>query len=192
MRRSTFISHLGKAGIALYLFTMKTEMAQEPKQLFFEDDGKIPNNKFPLILYRNAFEDRGGRGASWLENKFASNNWTNSWRNGIYSFHHYHSTSHEVLGIYAGNALVHLGGEQGEKVAVEAGDIIIIPAGVGHKNLESKGLGVVGAYPDGRSWDLNRGLPGERPAADRNIEALPIPQADPLLGPRNGIVKIWS
>ena len=85
-----------------------------------------------------------------------------------------------------------MGGEQSEKVAVDAGDIIIIPAGVGHKNLKSKGLGVVGAYPDGRSWDLNRGLPGERPAADRNIEALPIPQADPLLGPRNGIVKIWS
>ena len=176
----------------MYFPTMKFEMTEEPMQFLFEDDGKIPNNKLPLILYRNAFADRGGRGASWLEKKFASNNWTNSWRNGIYSFHHYHSTAHEVLGIYAGNALVHLGGEQGEKVAVEAGDIIIIPAGVGHKNLESRGLGVVGAYPDGRTWDLNRGLPDERPAADRNIEALPLPDADPLLGSNNGIVKIWS
>lgn len=87
MRQVTFISNLGKAGIALYLSIMNSEMSKLPMQLFFEDDGKIPNSRFPLILYRNAFEYRGGRGASWLENKFASNNWTNSWRNGIYSFH---------------------------------------------------------------------------------------------------------
>ena len=144
-----------------------------------------------MILYKNAFDDRGRPGASWLEKRFAENNWTNSWRNGIYSFHHYHSTSHEVLGVYSGNALVHLGGEEGEKVKVEAGDVIIIPAGVGHKNLGSKGLGVVGAYPDGRSWDLNRGRPGERPKADQNIAALPIPEADPLLGSDDGLTKIW-
>ncbi len=192
MKRSAFILNIGKAGIALCFSTMKSEMELDPIQLFFEDDGKIPNNKFPLIIYRNAFEDRDGRGALWLEKKFASNNWTNSWRNGIYAFHHYHSTSHEVLGIYAGSALVHLGGEQGEQVEIQAGDIIIIPAGVGHKNLGSKGLGVVGAYPDGRSWDMNRGLPGERPAADRNIEALPIPGKDPLLGSQSGLVKIWT
>lgn len=164
----------------------------QPKKLFFNDDGKIPNNKYPLILYKNAFSERGSSSASWLEKRFASHGWTNSWRNGIYSFHHYHSTSHEVLGIYSGKALVHLGGEEGEKVHVEAGDIIIIPAGVGHKNLESEDLGVVGAYPDGRSWDVLRGLPGERPQADQNIASLPIPGADPLLGKGEGITRIWS
>lgn len=154
----------------------------EPTKLFFEDDGKIPNSKFPLLVYRNAFRERNRAAAEWLERKFATNNWTNAWRNGIYSFHHYHSTSHEVLGIYSGTALLHLGGEQGEKVEVREGDIIIIPAGVGHKNLGSENLGVVGAYPEGRSWDLNRGLEGERPRADQNIAALPVPSTDPLLG----------
>ncbi|MBX2843798.1 MAG: cupin [Flammeovirgaceae bacterium] len=167
-------------------------METEPKKMFFKDDGKIPNNKFPLILYKNVFNERGNAGASWLEKRFAANNWTNSWRNGIYSFHHYHSTSHEVLGAYSGSALVHLGGEQGEKVNFEAGDIIIIPAGVGHKNLGSKNLGVVGAYPNGRNWDMNRGLPGERPTADQNIASLPIPENDPLLGNLDGLKKIWS
>lgn len=192
MDRKQFLTTAGLIGLAIFLPNTLSAMSQEPIELLFKDDGKIPNSKFPLILYRNAFEERGNRGATWLEQKFASNNWTNSWRNGIYSFHHYHSTSHEVLGVYAGQALVHLGGEAGEKVTIKAGDIIVIPAGVGHKNLESKGLGVVGAYPDGRSWDLNRGLASERPKADENIAALPIPSADPLLGAEDGLKKLWS
>jgi len=191
MKRKQFITSLGCVGIAI-VFPLSTSMKEsDPATIYFKDDGKIPNSKYPLIIYKNAFTARGRQGANWLEDKFASNNWTNSWRNGIYNFHHYHSTSHEVLGIYSGGAKVHLGGEQGERVDVEAGDIIIIPAGVGHKNLGGRNLGVVGAYPDGRSWDLKKGLPGERPEADRNISALPIPEADPLLGISDGLRKIW-
>ena len=128
----------------------------------------------PLLLYRSALSN--GANARDLQKQFAANNWTNSWDNGVYSFHHYHSTSHEVLGIYKGSALLHLGGEKGEKLTVKAGDVIVIPAGVGHKNLgASNDFGVVGAYPDGRSWDLLKGEPGERPKADKNIAALPVP-----------------
>jgi len=163
----------------------------QPDMFYFPDDGQIPNSKFPLLLYRNAFTLRDSTGADWLEEKFALNNWTNSWRNGIYSFHHYHSTSHEVLGVYAGTALLHLGGEKGKKIDVIAGDIIIIPAGVGHKNIESHNLAVVGAYPEGRDWDLNRGIPGERPQVDKNIAALPIPITDPIFGKNAGLTKIW-
>jgi uncharacterized protein YjlB len=164
----------------------------EPEHLFFKDDGLIPNSKYPLLIYKNAFSERRSSGAAWLEKRFAANNWTNSWRNGIYSFHHYHSTTHEVLGVFTGSALVHLGGEQGEKVNIEAGDIIIIPAGVGHKNLGAQQLGVVGAYPNGRSWDLNRGLPGERPETDKNIAALPLPEMDPLRRDKAGLIDIWG
>lgn len=192
MNRQKFIYTFVAAGIAQLLPKKTFIFMRDPKQLFFKDDGEIPNNKLPLILYKNAFSQRGIRGAQWLEDKFASNHWTNSWRNGIYSFHHYHSTSHEVLGIYSGSVQVHLGGKQGEIVFIEAGDVVIIPAGVGHKNLGGERLGVVGAYPDGRSWDLKRGLPGERPKADQNIAELPIPAADPLLGENAGLVKIWK
>lgn len=162
----------------------------QAEKLYFKDDGKIPNSKFPLLVYRHAFA--GDIKPSKLLKQFASNRWTNSWDNGIYPFHHYHSTSHEVLGIYAGSALLHLGGENGEKINVRAGDIIIIPAGVGHKNLEaSNDFGVVGAYPDGRDWDLLKGESGERPAADKNIAGLPIPEFDPLFGKGEGLSKIW-
>ena len=158
----------------------------EPETYFFKDDGKIPNSKYPLLLYRSAFKLMGDEGAEWLETHFARNDWTNSWRNGVYDFHHYHSISHEVLGVYSGWALLHLGGEQGEKIKVSAGDIMVIPAGVGHKNLESEDLGIVGAYPGGREWDVKKGLPGERPEADKNIAAVPMPAADPLLGTDGG------
>ena len=163
---------------------------QMPMAYVFEDDGRIPNSKLPVLIYKNAFRQRGDAGAEWLEKQFASNNWTNSWRNGIYDYHHYHSTSHEVLGVYEGSALLLLGGEQGKEIMVEAGDVIILPAGVGHKNLDNNNLSVVGAYAEGRKWDLNKGEAGERPAADENIAAVPLPSADPLHGP-NGLPDLW-
>ena len=191
MNRKKFLLSLSATGLSVLKTGSILTSMNDMKEIYFEDDGKMPNSKFPLVLYKNAFGERDRSGAAWLEKRFALNNWTNSWRNGIYSFHHYHSTSHEVLGIYSGQAMVHLGGESGEKLNLEAGDIIIIPAGVGHKNLDSENLGVVGAYPNGRSWDLNRGRKSERPRADKNIAALPIPLSDPILGKGDGIVKIW-
>jgi uncharacterized protein YjlB len=191
MERKTFLSWLGLLAISANK-PFKTHQHMAPEQMLFHDDGAIPNSKFPLLLYRNAFTARGDEAAAWLEQHFAANNWTNSWRNGVYPFHHYHSTSHEVLGVYMGSALLHLGGEKGQKVKVQAGDIIVIPAGVGHKNLHSDDLGIVGAYEDGRSWDVNKGLPNERPKADENIAALPIPKTDPFTGKSGGLTTIWK
>ncbi|MCK8493345.1 MULTISPECIES: cupin domain-containing protein [Spirosoma] len=191
MKRKTFLSLLGLASIRFPYSTMSIAQSDSPETFYFKDDGKIPNSKYPLLVYRNAFTERNQQGASWLEKRFADNNWTNSWRNGVYAFHHYHSTSHEVLGVYSGKALLHLGGENGQKINVQAGDILVIPAGVGHKNLGSENLGIVGAYPDGREWDVNRGLAGERPQTDKNIAALPIPATDPLLGKTAGLPTIW-
>lgn len=164
----------------------------EPETFYFSDDGSIPNNRYPLLLYHDAFKERGTKGAGWLEKHFNGNNWSNSWRNGIFDFHHYHSITHEVLGIYSGAALVHMGGEKGQKLEIKAGDIIVIPAGVGHKKLASDNLGVVGAYPSGMMWDMKYGKAGERPEADNNIAAVPLPDHDPLLGKGNGLCRIWK
>ncbi|UOQ68676.1 cupin domain-containing protein [Hymenobacter volaticus] len=162
-----------------------------PETYIFQDDGRIPNSRYPLLVYRKALKT-GPAGASWLEQHFAANNWTNSWRNGVFPYHHYHSTSHEVLGVYSGTALLHLGGEKGKQLQVAAGDILVIPAGVGHKKIEaSEDFGVVGAYPDGRSYDVLRGEPGERPHADQRIAALPLPTRDPLTGLQGGVQQHW-
>lgn len=170
-----------------------TNLIPKPETLHFKDDGIIPNSRYPLLLYRNAFSATGPAGAAWLEQRFAANHWTNSWRNGVFPYHHYHSTSHEVLGVYSGSAQLQLGGEKGDIVRVKTGDIIVIPAGVGHKKLESSAdFGVVGAYPNGRDYDTLRGEPGERPQADQNIAAVPLPKTDPLLGKAAGLVSWWK
>jgi uncharacterized protein YjlB len=165
----------------------------QPKQFKFKDDGIFPNSALPLLFYRQAITANAKDPASVFEQCFTENDWTNSWRNGVYSFPHYHSTSHEVLGVYSGTATLRLGGEHGKSVEVHAGDVIVIPAGLAHQNIgASDDFGVVGAYPGGREWDLLRGLPGERPKADENIAALPLPKNDPIYGTKGPLRRIWK
>jgi uncharacterized protein YjlB len=158
------------------------------------DDGTFPNNPtHPLILYKRAIRLSNGNGATIIEEIFHGNKWGSSWRNGIYPFHHYHSTAHEVLGIYKGNAKVQFGGEEGPVLAVEAGDVVVIPAGVAHKNINSShDFRVVGAYPAGQSWDMNYGKKGERPAADKNIAGVPDPRTDPVYGNKSPLLELWK
>jgi len=160
-------------------------MKVEAKNL--KDDGIFPNNsELPLLLYQHGVKLPERDGAAYFEKLFKRNSWGGSWRNGIYGYHHYHSTAHEVLGVYGGRARVQLGGGKGVLVEVGPGDVVIIPAGVAHKNIKSSSdFRVVGAYPKGQTWDMNYGKAGERPTADRNIEKVPLPVADPVFG-RNG------
>src|SRR5213595_1692376 len=165
----------------------------QPEQLNFNDDGIFPNSRLPLLVYRHAITTDAKDPSSIFEQRFAGNDWTNSWRDGVYSFPHYHSTSHEVLGVYSGAATLRLGGERGKNVEVHAGDVIVIPAGVAHQNIgASADFAVVGAYPDGREWDLLRGRAGERSEADRTIAALPIPDYDPISGAEGPLRQIWK
>ncbi|PYK11465.1 MAG: cupin [Verrucomicrobia bacterium] len=165
----------------------------QPEKLSFQDDGIFPNSPLPLLLYRHAIAIAAKDPGSIFEQRFAENDWTNSWRDGVYPFPHYHSTSHEVLGVYSGGATLRLGGVHGKNVEVHAGDVIVIPAGVAHQNVSAgDDFGVVGAYPEGRQWDLLRGLSGERPKADHNIAALPRPERDPLYGVEGPLPRSWK
>jgi len=126
-------------------------------------------------------------------NIFERNGWTNSWDAGIFTYHHYHSVTHEVLGIYTGKARVQLGGDSGPVLELEKGDVLVIPAGVAHKNLDDENaVGVVGAYPDGRDYDMNYGKPDERPQADEHIANVPLPETDPVDGPGGELTRRWK
>jgi uncharacterized protein YjlB len=163
------------------------------EQFRFKDDGTFPNSVLPVLLYRAAITTQAEDRAYIFEQQLAQNGWTNSWRNGVYSFAHYHSTSHEALGVYCGTATLRLGGKHGKNTEVQAGDVIVIPAGVAHQNIgASADFAVVGAYPEGRQWDVLRGRPGERPQADRNIAALPLPDNDPIYGAEGPLRQIWK
>ena len=130
--------------------------------------------------------------ASACEAMFDRNRWWRFWRNGVFSFHHFHSTAHEALGICRGEAKVRFGGAKGVVMTVRAGDVVVIPAGVGHQNLgASSDLLVVGAYPPGPDWDLCTGKDGERPGVLDNIRAVPLPPADPLFGAEGPLTRHW-
>jgi uncharacterized protein YjlB len=172
---------------------MVTQEVVQPEQFRFNDDGVFPNSVLPLLVYRKALTADGQDPASLLEERFADNDWCNSWRNGVYPFAHYHSTTHEILGVYSGIATLRLGGEHGRNLDLHSGDIIVIPAGVAHQKLDaSPDFAVVGAYPNGRDWDLLQGRPGERPEADHKIAALPVPDNDPIYGADGPLRQIWK
>jgi len=126
---------------------------RRPKTFMFKDDGAIPNNPdVPVLLYPQVVDlERADDPAAVFEELFAANDWGDSWRNGIYDYVHYHSSIHEVLGIARGRARVRLGGDAGEVVDLEAGDVVVLPAGTCHQCLiQSEDFLLVGAYsPNG-------------------------------------------
>ena len=164
------------------------------RELRFEDDGSIPNNPtLPLLVYPQALaEDE--RDPSRCKQRLAENGWGGAWVDGVFPYHHYHSTSHEVLCVVGGGARLTFGGPKGETVEVRAGDVVVIPAGVGHCNEGSdSGFSVVGAYPRGQeNYDLRTGEEGERPEVLENIRGVMLPETDPLFGKKGPLIDRWS
>jgi uncharacterized protein YjlB len=161
----------------------------EPEPHRFEPDDAIPNSRFPLLLYRGAVP----ADPAAIERIFARNNWSNGWRNGVFPFHHFHPDAHEVLGIAAGSATVRFGGPHGSDVAVQAGDVVVIPAGVGHCRVDaSPDLLVIGAYPEGCDYDTSRPDPAHAEQRRRQAEAVPVPQTDPIAGTDGPLPRLWG
>jgi uncharacterized protein YjlB len=155
----------------------------------FLDDGRFPNSPLPLLVYRGAIPANAGA----MERTFRANGWSNAWRNGIFGYHHFHSIAHEVLGIAAGEVCVEFGGPEGQAIEVRAGDVVAIPAGVGHRNAGQTGnLLVVGAYPGGADYDTRRGNLSEHDEALRDITAVVVPTCDPVFGPEGPLHRVWT
>jgi uncharacterized protein YjlB len=97
-----------------------------------------------------------------------------------------------VLGLAAGSAIVQFGGPAGPELDVSAGDVVVIPAGVGHcRKSHDAGLVVVGAYPDGCDWDLRRATPADRAMALPNIARVALPNTDPVYGRTGPLLRLW-
>jgi uncharacterized protein YjlB len=167
-------------------------MDQQPILIYCKDNGKFPNSHLPVILYKDVLRLPVLLRAASVKAVFARHYWVNAWDAGVFTYPHYHSITHEVLGFYKGGTMLQLGGEEGSEIQVEKGDVLIIPAGVAHKNLGAEyAVKCVGAYPEGFDYDIRRGLTGERPGTDENIAAVPLPGQDPFYGPGKGLTEIW-
>lgn len=159
----------------------------------------------PLVIYRGAFRPTttttttvgAGSGGSGFADAVEAHLGrvgaaVPQWRYTMYRRTHFHSTAHEVLVVVRGRARLCFGGEENpDRVEVEvgAGDVMVVPAGVGHRlldDLEEEGEGgesyeMVGAYPPGCEWDMCYGRPGEEGKV-KGIKGLGWFERDPVYG----------
>jgi uncharacterized protein YjlB len=188
MDRRRFSTLLAMAGAGMRTRAFAAESG--PEVLRLSRNGWMPNNEvLPVLLYRSAFAP-GNDMASAMEAAFERNGWPPQWRNGVYDFHHYHSTAHEVLGFARGWGRLVLGGEGGHELVVKTGDVALLPTGTGHCRLEATSdFLVIGAYPTGETWDVCRSAPDE--ATLERMRKVVFPQSDPVSGPSGPLAKHW-
>lgn len=148
----------------------------------------IPNTSLqskPLMIYHGAFDASSTELEELLKEVGEV---APQWVYSMYPQTHFHSTTHEVLGVVSGRARLCFGGEENPgrfEPTVRRGDIIIVPAGVGHRLLEDlhqqEDFQMVGAYPHGNQWDMCYGRPNEKAKLQR-IRDVPWFRQDPLYG----------
>lgn len=148
---------------------------------------RLPNTsiqKKPVIIYYGVFDATSAQLSRRLEE---IGEVTPQWEYTMYSRTHFHSTTHEVLGVVAGRARLCFGGEKNPRrfePTVQRGDLIIVPAGVGHRLLDDKGdepFKMIGAYPPQKQWDMCYGRPGEEEKV-QGIQHVEWFKRDPLYG----------
>src|SRR6185436_4714549 len=156
--------------------------------------GSVPNHpRWPLLVYPNAVKLAGADPATAFEELFDRHEWPAAWRNGVYPFHHFHCDAHEALGVYSGEVTAQFGGDDGIVITARPGDVIVLPAGTGHKKLSSKGaLGIVGAYPAGQHPDMCTPLVGSLKRQAAAIARVALPQSDPVYGKGGPMFGHWK
>jgi uncharacterized protein YjlB len=156
-------------------------------------NGAIPNHpRWPLLVYAGAVVLGGPDPAAAFEQLFERNRWPAAWRNGVHGFQHFHSTAHEALGVYSGEVTVCFGGDGGIEITARPGDVVVLPAGTGHKRLAARGnLGVVGAYPAGQNADTCMPLTANARRMAEAVARVPLPACDPVCGAAGPLFEYW-
>jgi uncharacterized protein YjlB len=165
----------------------------EPVTFVFEDDGLVPNNPLPFVVYQGAVDVANDHPEKTIEGLFGANGWGAMWRNGVYDYVHYHATVHEALGVARGRARVRFGGSNGKELEIMAGDVAILPAGTGHQCVfASPDFCVVGAYPPGPPMQITRPTPENHAKALKTIPEVKVPKTDPVRGEDGPLVRLWK
>lgn len=150
----------------------------------------IPNNPdLPAVLARGAAPPDEAS----VRDAMSANGWGGLWTWTVYDYHHFHPASHEALVCVRGWAEVQLGGPEGPVLRVAPGDVLVLPAGFGHKRIEAGGdFAVVGAYPPGQeSPEIVRAGDMDMDEALERIRATPLPDTDPVGGADGALMRAW-
>jgi uncharacterized protein YjlB len=157
-----------------------------PRKLYFGKGSDVPNSTLPVLLFRGILAPNVAAKDQRFRQAFKKNGWTGLWTDTIYDYTHFHSNAHEVLGIAEGKVTVKLGGEGGRLFRLKAGDMLVLPAGVGHRRVGGdNGLKVIGAYPPGQShYNVKQ--------KGRAVPKVPLPSKDPYHGEDGPVVRFWA
>lgn len=174
--------------------TLSAGSSNNPQHLILASpSGGVPNNVLPLIIWPHVVPDDEEDIAAWFEKIFEENGWPPAWRYPIFPYTHFHPNTHELLGVAQGWAEVLFGGDSGRMVTLHPGDAVLIPAGVGHKQVSaSEDFMVVGAYPEGFSPDTWRDEVTKLTAAKAQVKQVAVPKRDPFSGGEGAMTEIWS
>lgn len=180
------------------LMTLPRWSLAEPREVAMEilhitkHDGGVPNSPLPVLVYHRVIPPDAVDNADYLEHLFSANGWPPQWRYGVYTFTHFHSNTPEALGVFSGSAKLQLGGEKGEIIQVNVGDVLLLPAGVGHKQISADdNFMMVGAYPPNTTADLCHDEPAKLAARIKAVAKVPLPESDPVTGHSEGSMLLW-
>lgn len=192
--RRRFVTMLGVLALIpmpRMAFATAREVAMDTL-LINKPDGGVPNNALPVLIYHRVIPPDTSDNAEYLEHLFRTNGWPPQWRYPVYTFTHFHSNTHEVLGVYAGSAKLQLGGEKGKIIEVNVGDVLLLPAGIGHKQISAdEDFMLVGAYPPDMKADLCHDELPQLAARTKAVNAVPLPATDPVTGHTEGSMLVW-
>jgi len=88
--------------------------------------------------------------------------------------------------------MVLFGGEVGDAIEVRAGDVVVLPAGTGHKRLfATHDFHVVGAYPPGQRMHVTQPTPANYRKSLLMIPKVKVPDSDPVFGDDGPLMRLW-
>lgn len=159
---------------------------------FLQGNGRVPNSYLPLLIYRSVIEGTPPE----MEEVFRGNEWPPDWHTsfGMYPKHHFHSDTHELIAVTRGSLVGRFGGHDGITATLAAGDIVVIPAGVGHfGETITEDLRLTGAFPAGYAiHDFRLGYPEEYARMVERVQRVPVPAFDPVYGAGGPLTQLWN
>ena len=165
----------------------------QPETLHLESDATTgyPNSPLPVLIYRQVLDTGSAEErAESFEAMFKRHGWPPAWRYHLYDFDHFHSTAHEASGIFRGKARARLGGPNGQETVLNEGDVLVLPAGIGHASIEAdEDFCMVGAYPPGQKAEIERGDPAQLAAAQERAADVNLPKDSPVGG---SLATLWG